>query len=198
MVFQMTTRAAVKTALGITASTQDAAIDALLDAVSQEAANYLNRDIDASIARTQVYIVTAGHPYIWLRGYPIVSVTSVKYSRTRTFSDVIALDPAQPQYDVINASGEIFLRFECMTYLYDPAYVEVQYTGGMGIDTASFMAAYPRIANAVSSEIINRLNRAKTPDGDVRTIGGQVAYGKQLAPLDDFYCALGKERRLIP
>jgi hypothetical protein len=66
----------------------------------------------------------------------------------------------------------------------------------MGADAAAAMAAYPSVASAVTTEVINRLNRSKNPEGNLRSFETGVAYEKPLQTLKLFYDAIDPYRRL--
>lgn len=195
MVMDLTTVAAVKALMGGTSNAADAQITALIPAVSEFAETYLNRYTQTAL-RTQVYEVKPTQPYLWLQGFPIVSVTSIKLSSSRDFSTSDALDVTS--YDVLTESGQIYFRPAALSKMAGPCFAQLVYTGGMAVDTTAFLAAFPRIANGAASEVINRLNRAKNPEGNV-SFGptGGVAYQKQLQPLDDFKNALASQRRVL-
>ncbi len=189
--FQITTAARVKAQKGISGSGLDALIAILLDAVSEKAEDALARRLFRT-TYTEVVPLRARKRYVSLLGFPVTAVTSVKYASRRSFTDVEAM--AATEYDVLGPEGQIYLA-EIETWL-DPGFVEVQYTGGMAVDTAAFIAAYPSLANAADNEIIARLNRAKMPEGNLQAMGSEVGFLKALQPLEDFYNALAPHRRL--
>lgn len=196
-VLDLTTVAAVKVLLGGETTVDDTLIQTLITAVSDGAAIYLNRHTKTEAGRIELYTVEPTKPYVWLRGFPITTVTSIRYSRNRTFTDIDPLDATK--YDVINETGEINLRMEALSCMYSEGFLQVTYTGGMAVDTPAFLAAYPRISNAAATEVVNRMNRAKNPDGNIQFgMSGGAAYQKQLEPLEDFKYALGSQRRWLP
>lgn len=196
VVLDLTTVDRVKAALGRTEA--DAATDALLadliKQVSQKAEDYLNRYTSAE-RRTEVIQYLPNCPFVTLRGYPIVQVTSLKYSQDHAFTEVDVIDPSD--YAVKKNLGQLLLGPSAVP-AWSSGWLEVQYTGGMAASTDAFKDAFPDIEFAARMEVINRLNRTKNPDGNLKNIGGEVAYEKQLAPLTDFYAALNPRRRLRP
>jgi hypothetical protein len=189
--FLITTKDRVKAKRDITGTSMDAVIDTLIAAVSEMAESYLGRRL-LSTLRTEVLPLTPRRRYVWLLAFPIESVTSVKYAATRDFTDVDAMDPSE--FQLLQAQGQLYLS-SISTWL-NPGFVEVVYEGGMADDTAGFIAAYPRLADAADNEVIARLNRRQSPDGSPSAFGTNVAYQEQLAPLTDFYAALDPRRRL--
>lgn len=195
MVLALTTIAEVKKFVEGTSTASDAILTALIGPVSESAEVYLNRHTESK-SRVEVYPVDYNAPYIWLRGSPITSVSDITLSLNRTFADIDPLDAST--YDVITDTGEIFLRPQAFACIGAKGFMQITYVGGMAADTASFMAAFPRIANAAAMEVVNRFNRAKNPEGNLQFgVSGGVAYQKQLAPLDDFKNALASQRRPV-
>lgn len=72
----LTTLAAVKLSLGITDTTQDSLLESLINAASSAIVAYVDRDIKRTTYTSQRYAVN-GHQYLYLKQYPVQSVTSV-------------------------------------------------------------------------------------------------------------------------
>lgn len=195
MVLELTTAAKVKLMLGgLSGTSQDALIADLVAEVSQEAEEYLRRHT-LSAQRVEVYELPANKRYLSLNGFPISGNRSVgvQYATTRDFTDVDSLDSSS--YQLLIAEGQ--LDFDAL-YHPDDGFAQVNYVGGMAADTAGFMSAYPRIAGAVAREIVNRLNRAKAPEGSLKLSAASMGYEKPLESLKDFYAALDHHRRIVP
>jgi hypothetical protein len=189
--FLITTKERVKAKRDITGTTLDAVIDTLIAGVSQMAEEHLGRRLLSDL-RTEVRPLQPRTRYVSLLGFPIESVTSVQYGSTRDFADVAPMDPSE--FQALLPQGQIYLS-SLSTWL-SPGFVQIIYEGGMANDTASFIAAYPRIAEAADSEVIARLNRRQSPDGSPSALGTNVMYSDELKPLTDFYAALDPHRRL--
>lgn len=189
--FQITTADRVKVQAQIAGTSLDAFIGTLIDQVSAMAQEYLGRKLEFD-SYTEVIPLRARKRYVSLLGFPLDSVQSVKYAPTRDFSAVDAMDTAG--YQVLTGEGQIYLSG--LTTWFDPGFIQVTYMGGMAEDTTEFVGLFPRIAGAADNEIIARLNRRKTPDGNLTAMGAQIGYTEQLAPLTDFHSALDPHRRL--
>lgn len=193
---ELTTAAKVKAMKGISGTSEDALIADLILEVSQEAEEYLRR-YTLSTARQEVYELRVNQRYLSVDGFPIVGsrAIAVQYASTRDFSSIETLDSSL--YSVLAAEGQI--HFHSIETNLNPGFVQVSYTGGMAADTDTFVATYPRIAGAVTREVLNRWNRAKNPEGSLRSVNAtSVGYEKPLAPLEDFYAALDHHRRIVP
>lgn len=194
MAIDLTTTTQVKALAGLSGSGDDAVLSTLITQVSQLAEEYLGRHTSSG-RRTEIYPVYVGKPYVSLRGFPISAVSSVKFGDTRTFSDIESLDSGD--YEVLNGPGQIYFRPGTIAPTVSPqCWIEVQYTGGMAADAASFLAAYPGISIAVASEVINRWNRRQNPEGELRSFETGVAYQKPMQMLPETYAALDPHRRL--
>jgi hypothetical protein len=188
-----TTKADVKARTGYTDTDKDAVIDDLIAEVSREAEDFMGRE-GLLVARTETHKLQPNRTYVSVNAFPITTVASVKYALSEDFSAVTALDAAT--YSVLKDLGQIRLLVGAIGAQYNPGFVEVQYTGGLAVDAAGLKTAEPRLAGAVCTEVVNRLNRAKNPEGNVVGFGNGVAYQGAMKPLDDFYTALGHRRRL--
>jgi hypothetical protein len=189
--FLITSAARVKAQRDITGSSLDAIVDKIIAGVSQMAEEYLCRRILAG-NYTDVWPLRARTRYVRMLAVPVTAVSAVRYARTRDFS---AIDPmATSEYQVLLGEGQIYLS-GLSTWL-EPGFIQVLYTGGMAADTAAFIAAYPRIADAADNECVARLNRRAGPDGSPEAFGTSVAYADELKPLTDFYEALKPHRRI--
>lgn len=189
--FLITTRTLVKAQKDITGTTLDSVIDSLIAAVSEMAEDYLGREL-LKATYTEERPLRARTRYVSLRGFPIDSVSSVKYARTYDFSDIDDLD--EGLYQVRKAQGQIYLSG--ISTWFETGFVQVTYLGGMAEDTDDFVAEHPRMAQAATNEVIARLNRRLAADGNPQAINSSVAYQKELQPLTDFYAALDPHRRL--
>jgi len=190
-----TTREKVKLRRGLTGVELDPIIDDLIAEVSDFGEGYLQRHTLSEQRTSEIYILEAGKRYIWLRGFPLTSVTTVKYSASRSFATVDAL-PID-SYEALAETGELHLLREAFSYWHAPGFVEISYRGGMAVDTAAFMVAYPAISGGATAEVINRLNRRMSPEGNLRTLDTGLAFEKPVEVLKVFKEALDSRRRIL-
>lgn len=193
VLIDMTTKADVKLQMRWTDTDDDAVLDDLIHQVSKEAENYLGRWLKTE-ARTEIYTLKPNRTWLSIKGFPITTVTSVKYARDEDFTLVTAIDTSL--YSVRQNLGQIRFRPGAISAQYNPGFVEVIYTGGLALDTTAFKANEPRLEGAARTEVINRFNRRKNPEGNVQGFGAGVAYQGAMKPLEDFYTALDHRRRL--
>lgn len=187
---QITTLARVKAAAAQVGTFNDARIGEVIEGVSEFAESFLSRHL-LFARRTEEVEVRRNQPLVWLRGMPIVTVHSIKYATRRRFTDAEALD-SEDDYDIHADEGQIELRIPVSG---DPGWILVDYEGGMAASTTEFVAEYGAIAEAATMECVNRLNRSTNPEGDLKSLGSEVAFQKPLEPLAIFLDALGQRRR---
>lgn len=186
---QITTLARVKAAATQVTTFNDARISEVIEGVSEFAESYLSRHLIIA-RRTEEVRVERGSSIVWMRGMPIGTVHGIKYATRRRFTDVDLLDVED--YDLHGGEGQIELRIPLTG---DPGWLQVDYEGGMAVDTAAFVAAYGAIAEAATMECVNRLNRSTTPEGSTKSLGSELVQTKALEPLPMFLDALGQRRR---
>lgn len=187
----LTTLAKVKLHKGLAGPGQDPLIEDLILEVSDDAQKILRRHTEAK-RRTEVYELPVNQRVLSVDGFPISGSVTLYYAPTRDFTGIDVLDTSD--YQVIAERGQI--EFSGLSFFYNPGYVQIIYTGGMASDTAAFILAEPRIAGACTREVINRLNRAASPEGNVTSTGSQLAYHDAIKPLEDFENALNHKRRI--
>jgi len=153
----LSTTARVKAAASITGTDRDSLIAVLVTAYSAEFEAALNRYVQSS-SRTEVLRVARGQRLLVLRGMPITSVTSVKLSTSRDFTDSTALT-ANVDYVSELETGSVLLTEIANTEQY---YAEVVYTGGMAANQGAFTTAYPDISNALDTQVVEHLRRLDT------------------------------------
>jgi hypothetical protein len=189
MTLPLTTIEAVKAVLALTDTAQDDVLTSLIVAVSQDAEKYMKRHIQ-SMRRTEIYTVHPNQSFLSLRGFPITEVHGVRRNSLEDFE--LEMDLATTYYVVKKPIGQI--RFTSTSA--STMYAQVDYTGGMAVDTAAFIAAEARISQAAVTEVIARFNRRKNPEGNLRAFETGVAYEKQMSRMTDFEMALDPRRRL--
>lgn len=186
MVTKLTTRDRVKRRRGIQTQADDQLIDELIAEISDDCERFLGRHV-SSESRTEEYEIRAHKHRIRLRGFPVASVTSVKYHlRKGEWGTVTAMD--SDLYELDTDTGELYLRTQTP---YNPGYVQVVYTGGMVTGatasalTAAFVAEYPSLAGAVDQQIIEYMRRMNSPTGAVGFKGSYVQQFSEMGLLKE-------------
>ena len=169
MAIDLTTADRVKRRWRTTETTLDSLIGEIIDEVSQTFERFMQRHT-LSAARVEIVELPRFKKVVTFRGAPVSSVTEIKVHNTGDFTSVDALDSTL--YTVDLAAG--YARLRILT-TWRPAYVEVNYTGGMAADTATFIASYPEISAAADRECIERLRKSRNPTGTpvLRAKGGK-------------------------
>lgn len=128
---QLTTTTKVKNYLGITVSTYDTLISSIIDGVSDQAESYCNRNFN-SATYTEYYDTELGDTKVFVKNYPVTSVTSLSY-RSGTFGN--------PTWEAFNTNdyllsdnGKISLALRLPE---SEKYIKVVYVGGYKIDFAN-------------------------------------------------------------
>jgi hypothetical protein len=189
----LTTKVDVKATLNWTGTDEDTLIDELIHEVSKEAEEYLGRWLHVEL-RTEVFTLWPNRTWLSLRGWPITSITSLKYARTEDFSSVDAL--ASDTYSMRSNLGQIRFQVGAIAAQYNPGFVQAIYTGGLGLDTAAIKTNEPALSEAARREVTNRFNRRKNPEGNVQGFGAGVAFQDAIKSLAIFHTALDRRRRV--
>lgn len=179
-IIDLTTSARVKAALSIDASdtSQDTWIDAAITSVSQRIEMFIDREVETA-TRTEEYDVSDGRQEtIFLRTYPVTSITSIKNDPSWDFAAATALDSELYRLDGDN--GEVHFRTELAA---GPKAVQIVYVGGLAADTAAFIAAYPAITGAADIQIAAMFRRRSSPQGETIIAGRGAGQLKHEAPL---------------
>jgi hypothetical protein len=139
----LTTVERVKRRLGIESDDQDDVIGRLISSISRQFEIVADRYalIDD---RTVIHDVEhAGQRRFYLRGYPVVEITSVHYSPVRTFDPTTLLAST---YYAVRGPWLTILDTDMEESIQS---LQVVYNGGMAEDTDAFWAAFPDVADAV-------------------------------------------------
>lgn len=199
MVTRLTTLDRCKRRAAIRGQEDDTLILEVLDEVCADVETYVGRHVQR-MGRTETYRLRAFENVIKLVGYPVDSISEVKYhDRTDEWADVTATDAEL--YTLDSDTGTLRLRNETP---YHPGYARVTYTGGLvaasGDDadtvTAAFIAAYPNIAGAVDQQIVEVLRRRKTPTGSVQFGRSQSSQRYEMGLLRDVRRRLNTLKRM--
>lgn len=189
----LTTAASVNARRGRAATDDEALIGDLIAELSADVLAYLNRHTEA-VSRTELYTLEYDQRNFRLRGFPVTSVAAVSMSTDIDFvaGEILAADA----YQVDLATGRIHLTGIAAPY--EPTYIQVQYTGGMAADTASFRTAFPDIAGAVDAQVIELLKRSDSPGvTETRLRDGGVSYEGAVNLLPLLKRRLDQHRRCV-
>lgn len=164
----LSTTARVKTMAGITGSSLDTLIGVLVTAYSAEFEKYLGRYVESS-SRTETVRIPPMRTVLWLKGAPVGSVTSIKLSDTRDFTDSTALTE-DDEYVLEDESGFVTLLDEKSP---DERWCQVVYTGGMAANQSAFTTAYPDISAALDMQVAEHIMRRQTGSFEGSTSDGK-------------------------
>lgn len=163
---------------GISAGTaNDTLIAQLIATHSQNIENYLGRKTLAT-SRTEQFDVARGQRAFLLSAFPVTEVTSARDADDRDFASALAIDTTD--YYLDTARGVI--EFDGYQPINGAGTLQVIYTGGMAADTASFVAAYPDVAQACDMQVAYTISR-KDQLG-AQSIGTQSGSVGWAGPLD--------------
>jgi hypothetical protein len=118
----LTTLTKVKALLELTETDWDGLINELIGAVSERCASYCNRDF-ASKSRVEHH--DGGGRYLYLRGLPVASITSIHGSDTWEWASGDLIDSGD---HYLHTSGMVGYRYGAWPY--GPKALKVTYTGG--------------------------------------------------------------------
>jgi hypothetical protein len=147
-------------------------LDILITSVSKRTEVLLNRHAEAT-SRTVYADISPAEQVIWVKGYPITSVTSVIEDATRNFTgSAVSTD----DYDLTTQAMELG-RIDFDFNLQEGASsVQIIYTGGMAASASAFITAFPDIAQGVEAQVyFNWKNKGMV--GLDALGGGQVSGG---------------------
>lgn len=165
----LTTKARIKALRGILTTDSDDLIDQIIANVSARFESVLARHT-LTQAYTETYELPRARKVVWLRGFPVSSITSIRYTEEPGDTSVDALT-ANEDYYLDSEDGTVRLRN--METPYDPGFVAVTYTGGMAATTAAFITAFPDIAAACDAQVVYEMNRRSSPGGSISTRDGK-------------------------
>jgi len=172
----MTTKARIKVMRGIDAA------DTILDAMIDQIIVNVSARFEAALGRhvldsdyTETYEIPKAGKVVWLRAYPVDSITSIIYS-SKPNDATATLLTADDEYYLDSEAGIIRLRLSNTPY--DPGYLAVVYNGGMALTTTAFIAEFPDIAAVCDQQVIHELNRRNTPGQNIETRDGKSAFGE--------------------
>jgi len=161
----LTTLAQVKALLQVTETDWDALLEELIGAISQRAGTYCNRDFESKVRVEYHY---GGGQYLYLKGLPVISITSVYGSDTWEWGTDNLIPAAD--YQLLEAG---MLAYRYGNWPYGPKTLKVTYTGGYAAD-----AIPADLEMAVRSQVAYDFNRRKDiglesvsfPDGSIQKV----------------------------
>lgn len=170
----------------------DQVIGRIIESATVLAAKRMKRELDSTTRRTRIYELRPGRKLITLHAYPIQSVSYVKHAYKR--ADLATADAlATTEYTINNVTGQITLES-----IRGPGFLEVNYLGGMAATTEEFVSVYQDIAFNGTLEVVNRLNRAKNPEGNLATpMGNALTFSTEVATLKCFEEVLDQHVRHV-
>jgi hypothetical protein len=177
----LTTTARVNERRGGTGSETTAFVDRLVTEVSADVEAYLCRHAQ-NIKRIETFKVPKRTKLVQLYGFPVTAVDTIETSTSPTMAG--ASIAGVSTYDWANYAGSGQLHFESSNAWLD-TWARISYWGGMAVDTAAFMLAFPSIAGATEEQIIALMDRAASPEMDTKRMrGGSVEFetGHTLLP----------------
>ena len=195
-----TTVTRVKALLDITSSAHDAVLATMVSAVSKRFETFLDRPLEAT-ARTEEYDLRPRQNVIYLRAYPVSTVSSVKIAFDWDFA--AAATVAASDYHIDSETGMLHLNyFPSTSYLSNnnataPCVAQVVYTAGFSASTSALIAAYPDIAFAADLQAVASWRRRDTPQGqNISLQGSSIGFEGPVKILPDVIESLTPYRRL--
>jgi len=192
--------ARVKALLDISSTTHDDELTTMVKGVSTRIEAFIDRALHET-ARTEEYSIRPRQNVLYLRSYPVSSITSIKVATDWDFASAAAL--ATDDFHLDGETGMVHLTYSPITnYLGDnnataPNAVQVVYTGGFDTSTTNFIAAYPDIALAADLQVVATWRRRDMPQGkNVSLQGSSMAYEQPLQFVPDVVQTLTPYRRL--
>lgn len=129
----------------------------LITGISKEVEKALHRHILVA-SRTVTIDIDRHDDSIFLKGYPITSVVSIKNDSSRLFSSGTVVDPILYYVDLEN--GIVSFDFEL---LWGPGALQIEYTGGMAANIDAFIAAFEDITLAIDQQVFYEFQRKDNP-----------------------------------
>lgn len=158
MTVLVTTPALVSGVLEATLPNETGTFDALIASVSQEFERQLDRWL-LQTARTVQLDARADQREWSLKGCPVASIASIKFSSTRDFASATAIDSSR--YYIGSEEDDHLLEIDSPDAT-GRGVLQIVYTGGMAVDTDAFVAAYPALAMQAAMEVANLWMRKGT------------------------------------
>jgi len=122
-------------------------------------------------ARTEYYSLDREQRLVWLRGWPVDTGSSfaLYVDRLRAFGTETLVPAADYYLDAEDGS----VRFDFFNPSSGPGVVKVVYTGGMAVDAAGIISAYPDLARIVDAQVVACWRARTNPAGTKAPRGGR-------------------------
>lgn len=151
----------------------DPLIDTLITSVSQSFEKEMNRVIRVA-TYTDYPNVSAGQKFVYLKAYPVTSISEVSYDPTnRTFDVDDELDSSL--YDVLDTDG--ILLMDRVQLVAGVKILKVTYLGGMASSTSDFIGKYPDISLAADITVAFWMRRKRKIEASSASSGGGGSVG---------------------
>ena len=182
MALALTDLARAKEFVKITGVANDPFLNSLITALSGTIERFFNRYTESKL-RTKVVDAYAEENTYKLRGFPITSVTSVKFDRQQDFASAVALDA--DRFVIPDDRGYIETRFPLIPRWGQdaPQSVQIIYTGGIATNLTALRASdeFAAIEDFMLVMLQRRYKRKRT-SADQGALSGQkggYTYGSQ-------------------
>ena len=158
----LTTTARVKALAKIDGTSLDSLIGTLISGFSAAVEDELDRALEEA-ALVEIRNVSSRQTTFRLRGFPVLSSPAMTVHNDTTFEFGSTSLVDTTSYQLIADEGVV--EFLPGTLIPGRKVLQFSYTGGMGADTAAFIAAFPQIAEAVDIQLVHTLARRNTRFG---------------------------------
>lgn len=152
-----TDKATVKTIIGKTDAGDDATLDAMIAAVSDEIEVELDTDL-LQATKTEEYDVADRQRLFFLRKYPVASITTVKSRSDWDWASASALDSAL--YHLRPNSRRLYIEAGLVS---GPGTLQVVYVGGFDTTVALILSNFPSISMAANIAVVAMWRKRKDP-----------------------------------
>lgn len=187
MAIDATTVARVKTVLGKTDSADDTFLGNAISAVSRQFEGILHYELEQT-SRVEDYGVQLHQRELFLRQWPLVSVTSVVVSSDWDFANGTTLT-ADEDYRIDTVTGSVYFLRGALIAGFQTA--RVTYVAGLGTDTSNLETTAPDIVMAADLQVAEDFRRRDNPSTVTR---GQLGKRKTFA---DQHNLLDRVRELL-
>lgn len=172
---KLTTRDDVKLLASIGTSNDDTLIDLLIDAVSDRVESLLARGAE-TVARTETISVFSGQKLFLLNAFPVTSIGDVLHSFDGTFSEDALVEGEGFRVDLNLGTLTLLSSFR-------GGELRVTHTSGMGTDTANFQVNFAGLSGAIALQVVNELQRRRSPGGSQTFQGGSMTFEGSISNL---------------
>lgn len=172
----ITTKEKVKTYLGLSGTTHDNLIDELIKNATASIERFCNRSFTEA-SYTEYFDTICGDTKLFLKNYPVASLTSVKY-RSGTWGAITWTDLNSNDY-LLNDNGKVAFAF---AFPDAEKYIQIVYTGGYKIsftnESNPALHTLPFDLTQIATEIVAQTFNQRTSVGisNESTEGQSITY----------------------